>query len=209
MTDCLEWYAAHADRLASSYEGIAFEDVHGWLLDLLPQLPARILDVGAGSGRDAAWLAGQGYQVVALEPCATMRSLAKTLHPDDRILWMDDSLPLLNRTTESGHGFDCILVSAVWMHLPGLERPSAFHTLINLLNPGGVLAMTLRHGPAESDRRIHPVSAEEIEELARKHSVTLERIATEQDKLGRENVSWTQMAIRAVEGSGERSGDAE
>jgi SAM-dependent methyltransferase len=207
MADCLEWYAAHADRLAASYEGIAFEDVHGWLLDLLPPRPARVLDVGAGSGRDAAWLAAQGFVVVALEPCPALRSLAKTLHPDERILWRDDSLPLLTRTT--GPGFDCILVSAVWMHLHPPERPAAFQRLIDLLNPGGVLVMTLRHGPAEYERKMYPVSSVEIEELARTHSVVVERIATEKDRLGREDVTWTQVAIRALEGSSERSGDAE
>lgn len=31
------------------------------------------LDVGAGSGRDAAWLASWGYEVVAAEPAAGMR----------------------------------------------------------------------------------------------------------------------------------------
>jgi hypothetical protein len=69
--------------------------------------------------------------------------------------------------------------------------------------------MTLRHGPAEYERKMYPVSSVEIEELARTHSVVVERIATEKDRLGREDVTWTQVAIRALEGSSERSGDAE
>lgn len=48
------------------------------------------LDVGAGSGRDAAWLASLGYEVVAAEPAAGMRIEAQRRHPDPRIRWLDD-----------------------------------------------------------------------------------------------------------------------
>ncbi|MDH6550225.1 ubiquinone/menaquinone biosynthesis C-methylase UbiE [Streptomyces sp. SAI-041] len=47
------YYAESAERLGRVYESVSFEDVHGALLDLLPPAPARVLDVGAGTGRDA------------------------------------------------------------------------------------------------------------------------------------------------------------
>jgi protein-L-isoaspartate O-methyltransferase len=50
------------------YESVAAETVHGWLVDLLPNAPALVLDIGAGTGRDAAWLASRGLEVVAVEP---------------------------------------------------------------------------------------------------------------------------------------------
>ncbi|MFF4030574.1 hypothetical protein ACFYZ2_12545 [Streptomyces sviceus] len=37
--------------------------MHGTLLGLLSEAPARVLDVGAGTGRDAAAPAGRGYGV--------------------------------------------------------------------------------------------------------------------------------------------------
>ena len=73
MTDSIAWYDARADALAARYEAVAPEQVHDWLLDLLPSKAAAILDVGAGSGRDAAWLASQGHDVVAVEPSSGMR----------------------------------------------------------------------------------------------------------------------------------------
>ena len=42
------------------YESAVAQTVHGWLVDLLPPAPALVLDVGAGTGRDAAWLASRG-----------------------------------------------------------------------------------------------------------------------------------------------------
>jgi len=63
------------------------------MLDLLPTAPATILDVGAGSGRDAAWLAAKSYEVIAVEPSANMRAAAARLHPEAKVHWISDTLP--------------------------------------------------------------------------------------------------------------------
>lgn len=47
-------YEHNAQRLVHQYESLTFEVVHAGLLDLLPELGKTILDVGAGSGREAA-----------------------------------------------------------------------------------------------------------------------------------------------------------
>jgi SAM-dependent methyltransferase len=100
-----------------------------WLEGLLPSSPALILDVGAGTGRDAAWFVGLGYDVVAVEPAAAMRAQAARLHPDQRIRWIDDRLPALTATHRLGLTFDLILLSAVWMHLAPADRPARFASL--------------------------------------------------------------------------------
>ena len=56
-----------------------------------------------------------------------------------------------------GLTFDFILLSAVWMHIPESNRARAFRKVITLLKPGGVIAMSLRQGPADSDRGMHPI----------------------------------------------------
>jgi SAM-dependent methyltransferase len=54
------------DRLAGwSLERIRTEELLG---RLLPPPPARVLDVGGGPGRYAAWLADRGYAVTLLDP---------------------------------------------------------------------------------------------------------------------------------------------
>ena len=58
-----------------------------------------MLDVGAGTGRDAAWLARLGHEVVAVEPSAAMRAEAERRHPAARIRWIDDRLPGLAPTS--------------------------------------------------------------------------------------------------------------
>jgi SAM-dependent methyltransferase len=148
MTDAVAWYDANAEAAVARYEETTAETVHGWLMDLLPGKPGTILDVGAETGRDAAWLASKGHEVVAVEPSAAMRDAAVRLHPDMGIRWIDDSLPALATVTRTGLSFDIILLSAVWMHVTAIDRMRAFRKLINLLNPGGLRAITLRHGPA-------------------------------------------------------------
>jgi protein-L-isoaspartate O-methyltransferase len=50
----------------------------------------RILDIGSGSGRDAAYFAKQGHEVTAVEPVREMRLTAEKLHGKQRIRWIDD-----------------------------------------------------------------------------------------------------------------------
>jgi FkbM family methyltransferase len=47
--------------------------------------PACVLDIGAGSGRDAAWLASLGYEVIAVEPSAAMVREAQRIHSESAI----------------------------------------------------------------------------------------------------------------------------
>lgn len=67
----------------------------GWLLGLIPARPSVVLDVGAGIGRDAAWLTSLEHEVIAVEPAAAMREEEQRLHSSARIRWMDNRLPAL------------------------------------------------------------------------------------------------------------------
>src|SRR5687768_12696850 len=111
-------YNRKAPALVRRYESLSFEEVHASILDLVPPPPARALDVGAGSGRDAAALADLGLRVFAVEPSAMMRMAAQRRHRDVTVRWLDDQLPHLSRVRRSGLLFDFVLLSAVWMHLP-------------------------------------------------------------------------------------------
>ncbi|WP_439101096.1 class I SAM-dependent methyltransferase [Congregibacter sp.] len=118
-------------------------------------------DVGAGSGRDALWLAELGWTVTAVEPSAAMREIALE-KPHSRVHWIDDCLPELATVSAGSQRFDLILLSAVWQHLDPLQRTRAVQALCALLVPGGKLAISLRHGSDEEEnkrRGFHPVSA--------------------------------------------------
>jgi SAM-dependent methyltransferase len=191
-----DWYEANAASVVSQYEAMNAAALHAWLRDLLPDAPAAVLDIGAGSGRDAAWLAALGHEIVAAEPSAAMRGAALRLHPDPRIRWIGDCLPDLESTMRSGLAFDVVLASAVWQHVHPSHRARAFRKMVSVLKPGGLLALTLRHGPDPGGRGMHSVSLGEVEALARDHGLAVIRTVRAADAQGRPEVSWTQVAFR-------------
>ena len=183
-------YEQNAAQLVTQYESLAFEDVHAALLDLLPESGATVLDVGAGSGRDAAWFAARGYDVVAVEPSDAMRAQARALHPSPRIHWLADSLPELAQVRRLGLTFDFILLSAVWMHVPPASRARALRKLATLLSPSGRMAISLRLGEPDTARAMHAVTLHELSSLSRQFGLRLIRATDSADQLGRAGVAW-------------------
>ena len=112
-----EHYADEAPELLKRYESISFADAQAPILQLIPPAPGRALDIGAGTGRDAAGLAVLGYSIVAVEPTEELRRGAMLLHPSPMIEWLDDSLPDLAVVRARKEDFDLVMLTAVWMHL--------------------------------------------------------------------------------------------
>ena len=190
------WYDENAAAVADRHELVSSANLFAWASDLLPSDGALVLDVGAGSGRDAAWFAGRGASVVAVEPSTAMRAEAVRRHPGNAVRWLDDRMPTLAVTTRLGLSFDLVLVSAVWQHVPPAERDRAFRKLTSMLKPGGLMLLTLRMGEADDSRVIHPVDGAEVERLARDHGLAVTRVQHMTDALGRPDVRWTGMALR-------------
>jgi SAM-dependent methyltransferase len=184
-------YEQNAPQLVTQYESLAFEEVHASLLDLLPESGATILDVGAGSGRDAAWLSAHGYDVVAVEPSDAMRSQARKLHASSRIHWLSDSLPELFQVRRLGLTFDLILLSAVWMHVPPTSRARALRKLATMLSPSGRIAISLRLGEPDKERAMYEVTLHELSSLSHQFGLRLIRATESADRLGRAGVSWS------------------
>lgn len=90
----------------------------------LPAPPARLLEVGAGDGELARWLAGVGYEVLAIDPKpsgADVRSVA------------------LHELDEPSASFNAALAVTSLHHVEPLE--DSLGRLAKLLEPGGVLVI--------------------------------------------------------------------
>jgi SAM-dependent methyltransferase len=192
-----EAYDRDAESLAARYESRTFEEIHGDVLDLVPSSASLILDVGAGSGRDAAWFAAQGHEVVAVEPASRMRKVATSLHPDSSIRWVDDQLPTLDNVFRTGLTFDLIWLSAVWMHVPPTSRRRAFRKMATLIRPGGRIMVSLRQGPRPDDRKMYATHLDEVETLARDHGLAVIRVTRASDRLARKGVTWQTAYLQA------------
>jgi SAM-dependent methyltransferase len=183
-------YASIADQLVVQYESISFEEVHGQILHLIPVKAGRALDIGAGTGRDAAALARRGFSVTAAEPTAEMSAHGQRLHAGLNITWLDDALPRLPLLSARNEVYDLIMLTAVWMHLDAEERAVAMQAVAPLLADGGRLVMTLRHGPVPPGRRMFEVSADEAIAAAQPHGLELLHCGTRGDMLSRDAVHW-------------------
>src|SRR5712691_4488297 len=196
MASASGWYDARAPEIVRRFEAINPARLHSWLSGLLPDAPGTVLDLGAGSGRDAGWFSAQGYDVIAVEPSTRMRSEGERLHPDPRIRWINDQLPDLSVLGPMAISFDVVMLSAVWQHVPSSQRDRAFRKVAALVRSGGLLAITLRSGPSPPGSEMHPVSLDEIERLARNHGFTVEKVQQTPDQQGREDIAWTSVALR-------------
>ncbi len=190
-------YSEQAEQLISRYESISFVVKHRAALHLIPRAPSEVLDIGAGTGADAAWFADAGYFVVAVEPTAELRNSGMALHSKSPIEWIDDSLPDLSRLPQ-GRKFDLVMITAVWMHLDERERAAAMPRVAMLLRPKGNLIMSLRHGPHALGRRTFDVSAEETVQLASASSLrcTLSAKTESAGELNRRaGITWSRLAF--------------
>ncbi|WP_369387600.1 class I SAM-dependent methyltransferase [Streptomyces sp. CG1] len=126
-------------RLRTGTGRLEFWRTQDVLRRLLPPAPARILDVGGGSGVHAEWLAGDGHDVQVLDPVPLHVERAARLpgvrarQGDARALDAPDA------------SVDVVLLLGPLYHLP--ERPDRIRALAEahrVVRPGGlVVAATI------------------------------------------------------------------
>lgn len=191
-------YAAEADDLFKRYEARNSADVHKPWSEFFPAPPAHILDIGAGTGRDAAWFASLGHQIIAVEPVDEMRARARELHPEPEITWLKDILPDLPEVRALKQSFDMILMHGVWMHLTEAERTAGMANLAALLAPNGRIVMSQRHGPVPEGRRMFEISGEETIALAASHGLDCRyhvRAGSSQAENMARGIEWTKLVF--------------
>ncbi|MFY1670413.1 class I SAM-dependent methyltransferase [Plantactinospora sp. WMMB334] len=137
------------DRYASTellWSAVPNRFVEAELADLPP---GRAVDLAAGEGRNAIWLAGQGWEVTAVDFSAVAVEKGRRLAEAVGVALDWVVADLLEYEPEPG-GFDLVLVA--YLHLPAGELDTVLDRAARALVPGGVLlvvghdAENLRHG---------------------------------------------------------------
>jgi len=105
-------------------------------------------EIGCGNGRDAAWLAAQGYEVSGFDASAGLLAEARRLYP--QIPFREATLPAL---AEIDHSFDNVVCETVIMHLPAAAIPLAVDNLRRILRPNGVLYLSWRVTEGQDKRQ--------------------------------------------------------
>ena len=191
----LSTYDAQSAKLSAQYQSVQSGDVLAGLMSRLPR--QRALDIACGNGRDAKWLAGQGFIVDAVDGAPGMIREAQSCNAHENVNYAVDLMPELYGIRQGGEKYDLIVMSAAWMHLDAPSRAKMFQTLCDLAKPGAMMFITLRHGPAPADRPMYAVSAEELRDMAADFLVHFEHVTDgKADKLGRGDVWWDSVSLQ-------------
>lgn len=133
------FYAEGAVEIAARYDAVA-SPMEPYFSVAFPR-GSRVLDVGAGSGRDLAALIALGYDAYGAEPIDALRGAASANHKELVGRLMPGSLPGIGEPF--GGGFEGVLCSAVLMHVPEEDLFDSVMGLRRLLRPHGRLLVSL------------------------------------------------------------------
>jgi len=167
MEQCvIDGYIEDSRFLIQSFEAISSPDLLSHVLDFIPNSNCRVIEIGAGTGRDAAWLASKGLNVLAVEPVSEFREAGKSLHPSPLIEWFNDSLPSLSQIIQQKKSYQLALLISVWQHVPTDDKIASLTNLHSILDKKGKLIISVRNGLGAINRKCYPTSAKETISIA-------------------------------------------
>ena len=188
------YYEQFADEIAQRYDSVEPEMSARLRRVFAPG--DRVLDVGAGSGRDVSLLLEMGCDAYGVEPTDALREVAQKQHPALSGRLAANSLPQLGQPF--GGNFGGVLCSAVFMHLRKAEILDAAISLRSILKQNGKLLLSVplqRPGLDAQSRDAHgrlftPLPPAYLQLLFERIGFDLIEKWESSDSLGREGVSW-------------------
>lgn len=124
----------------------------GRLADTLVQRGARIVDLGSGMGRIAAYLQGCGHRVLAAEPDPELVEQSRRTYPDLEVL----PAQILELTADLGP-FDLVVcVGNVMTFVAEGTEAACLTRMRELLGPGGRILVGFHLAGGPSTARVYP-----------------------------------------------------
>ncbi len=152
----IDFYNENADKLAELYEIADMSEIHALLVRFL-SAKARILEIGCGSGRDAAFLVAKGYDVTAVEASAQMMEVAQHLYPELAGRITLASVPLRDSDRLFSRQFSAVVCIGTIIHVPDQYLFEFASQIRDLVVPDGILFLSgsIRNLPSQENRDEH------------------------------------------------------
>lgn len=191
----LDYYDQNALETAQRYESADVQQLHDFLLSGMKP-GGRLLELGCGSGRDAAFMVDQGFEVLATDGSAAMVEQAERHHPELAghlaHLTLPDGL-----STKSGT-YDGIYAVAVLMHLSVEDIENTISRIHSLLDAKGrfIFSVPVRRDDVTTNefndkgRRFTALSPDGWTDLCLEYTLQIIRTMTSKDGLGRGGINW-------------------
>ncbi|MEQ1663761.1 MAG: class I SAM-dependent methyltransferase [Bdellovibrionales bacterium] len=134
------WDEAYRDKLFLSQWDYKYpsQELIGALTTLKFETNSNALDLGCGGGRDAVYLAQNGFTVtgIDLSPEAISIAAHRAAETNLKISWLVANALALPFSNQS---FDLVTDRACFHHIPDCDRPKYVHEVTRILKPGGYL----------------------------------------------------------------------
>jgi len=156
----------------------------------------KVLDIGAGSGRDMKRLEELGVDVYGSEPSKGLRELLKKRFPEFEKKIFPYALPL--EKDQFDFLFDGVLLSAVLFHIPEEKLEDSILSIKSIIKEKGKVLLSISEGERSLDkeskdrygRYFSKFSSDEYIRLFQDKGFLLKNIWIQDDSIGREDIRW-------------------
>jgi SAM-dependent methyltransferase len=148
----LKYYDENSSRLALRYEEAGMEEMHQKLLCHLKR-GGSVLEIGCGSGRDAAFLLSKGFDITAVDVSGKMIGEAVAHHPELNGQAINMSFPFKKDNPLLGNQYDGVVMIATLMHIPEEDLFESGFQIKELLREEGILFLSVSVGRMPKDMK--------------------------------------------------------
>jgi len=141
----IAYYDKNAAAISDKYEKINMSFIQKKLISYLPE-KGNILEIGMGSGRDAAFLVSEGFDLTGVDPSIGMLRKAAELHPELTARMHCYSLPFEKENPLLKEKFNAVLLIASIMHIRDDELFESSYQIREMLEPEGILIISSSMG---------------------------------------------------------------
>ena len=191
----LKHYLNNSAELTKQYESAKVADLHNKLLTCFKK-GSNLLEIGCGSGRDAIFMLGQGYNITGIDGAQKMIDMAMTYHPELEGYLLLKELPF--GLTFENSSFDGVYSIAVLMHFVLSDIKLIINKIHSIIKPEGCFLFSVpleridldESGYDSKGRLFTLLSETQWIELC--HDVGFKKVSTSiaTDGLGRLELPW-------------------